>query len=73
MTRRISALAVWWASASCVSLNIRAFWIAMTAWSAKVFSSCVLLVGVTAGLAASHDGDRADALAFPQQRRDQHR
>ena len=35
MTRRMSALAVWWASASCVSLNRRAFSIAITAWSAK--------------------------------------
>ncbi len=25
-----------WARASCVSLNILAFWIAITAWSAKV-------------------------------------
>ena len=38
MTRRMSALAVWRASASCVSLNSRAFWMAITAWSAKVLT-----------------------------------
>ena len=38
MTRRMSALAVWWARASCVCWNRRAFWIATTAWSAKVCS-----------------------------------
>ncbi len=35
MTRSISAVAVWRLSASFVSLNSRAFWIAITAWSAK--------------------------------------
>ena len=39
MTCSTSALAVWWASASCVSLNRRTFSIAITAWSAKVCSS----------------------------------
>ncbi len=38
-TRSTSALAVCCSSASCVSWNRRAFWIAITAWSAKVFSS----------------------------------
>ena len=33
------ALAVWRSSARCVSLNSSAFWIAITAWSAKVRSS----------------------------------
>ncbi len=40
MTRRMSADAVWRCSASCVSLNRRTFSIAITAWSAKVLSSC---------------------------------
>ena len=39
MARRISLVAVCFSSASCVSLNSRAFWIAITAWSAKVWSS----------------------------------
>ena len=39
ITCRISLVAVWRSSASCVSLNSRAFWIAITAWSAKVLSS----------------------------------
>ena len=39
MTCRISAVAVCCSSASFVSLNSRAFWIAITAWSAKVCSS----------------------------------
>jgi len=39
ITRRIPAVAVCCSSASCVSLNSRAFWIAITAWSAKVCSS----------------------------------
>ena len=36
MTFRISAVAVCRSSASFVSRNSRAFWIAITAWSAKV-------------------------------------
>jgi hypothetical protein len=36
MTRRMSAVAVWCARASWVSLNRRTFSIAITAWSAKV-------------------------------------
>ena len=50
MTRRISAVAVCCSSASvssrlrlCSSLNRRTFSIAMTAWSAKVFSSAICL------------------------------
>ena len=39
MTERISAVAVCRSSASLVSLNNRAFWMAMTAWSAKVCRS----------------------------------
>jgi len=38
ISRRISALAVCTASASLVSRNRRAFWMAITAWSAKVCS-----------------------------------
>ena len=38
MTRRMSALAVWRASASSVSLNRRTFSVAITAWPAKVCS-----------------------------------
>ncbi|MEY9587766.1 hypothetical protein ABIA06_000057 [Bradyrhizobium yuanmingense] len=39
ITFRMSAVAVWRSSASFVSLNRRAFSIAITAWSAKVCSS----------------------------------
>ena len=39
MTRRMSAVAVCRASDSCVSLNRRAFSIAITAWSANVCAS----------------------------------
>ena len=39
MTSSTSAVAVWRSSASFVSLNSLAFWIAITAWSAKVCSS----------------------------------
>ena len=39
ITSSTSAAAVCCSSASCVSLNSRAFWIAITAWSAKVISS----------------------------------
>ena len=38
MTFKISAVAVWRSSASWVSLNRRMFSIAITAWSAKVWS-----------------------------------
>ena len=41
MTCRISAVAVCCSSASFVSLKSRAFWIAITAWSANVFSSAI--------------------------------
>ena len=43
MTRRMLALAVWWASASCVWLNSRTFSIAIAAWSAKVVMSSISL------------------------------
>ena len=39
ITLRMSAVAVCRSSASCVSLNSRAFSIAITAWSAKVCRS----------------------------------
>ncbi len=38
ITRSMSAVAVWRFSASCVSLNSRAFCMAITAWSAKAFN-----------------------------------
>ena len=41
ITRSTAALAVCWASASCVSLKSRAFWIAITAWSANVRASAI--------------------------------
>ena len=48
MTFRTSAVAIWYSSDSvrsrvfaCTSLNRWAFWIAMTAWSAKVFSNSI--------------------------------
>ena len=41
ITFRMSAVAVCRSSASLVSLNSRAFSIAMTAWSAKVCSSAI--------------------------------
>ena len=65
MTRRMSALAVWWASASCVSLNSRTFWIAITAWSTKVAQQRDLLGAELAGLAA-RDAQHADALVTLQ-------
>jgi hypothetical protein len=43
ITRRMSAVAVCCSSASLVSLNNRTFSIAMTAWSAKVFSRLIWL------------------------------
>ncbi len=43
MTCSTSEVAVWRASASCVSLKSRAFWIAITAWSAKVDNSSICL------------------------------
>ena len=41
ITPSTSAEAFCCSSASCVSLNSRAFWIAITAWSAKVFSRSI--------------------------------
>ncbi len=41
MVARISPDARCWSSASVVSLTSRAFWIAITAWSANVFSSAM--------------------------------
>ncbi len=67
-TRRTSAVAVWRSSASCVSLNSRAFWIAITAWSAKVLSSAISLSANCFG-GVAQDDDRSDAAALPQHRR----
>ena len=52
ITFRMSAVAVCRSSASWVSLNSRAFSIAITAWSAKVCSRSMSIVARTAGLAA---------------------
>jgi hypothetical protein len=41
ITRRMSALAVWRASASCVSLNSRVFSIAISAWSRNDSASAI--------------------------------
>ena len=68
MTRRISAVAVCRSSASLVSLNSRAFWIAITAWSANVLSSASSLSREGLRRLAQH-ADRADAAVFPQHRR----
>ena len=62
ITFRISAVAVCRSSASWVSLNSRTFSIAITAWSAKVCSSCDVAGRRTAGLGA-RDADHADRLA----------
>ena len=72
MTCSTSAVAVCCSSASLVSLNRRAFWIAITAWSAKVFSSAMSFSENGPGVRAA-DEDRADAAPFPQQRRHDHR
>ena len=68
MTRSTSAVAVWRSSASFVSLNSRAFWIAMTAWSAKVLSSASSASENGRG-GRQHDIDGANAAAFPRHRR----
>ena len=64
MTRSISAVAVCLSSASLVSLNRRAFWTAMTAWSAKDSIRLSLLLVERRRIAAGGD-DGADA--FPSQ------
>jgi hypothetical protein len=51
------------------SAKSREFWIAITAWSAKVLSSVQLLVAERLRRVA-RDLDRADAAAFPQHRRE---
>ena len=70
MTRRMSALAVWCASASCVSLNSRTFSIAITAWSANVREQRHLLVRQRARLGGRHRDDadrrRRHARAAPR-------
>ena len=50
------------------SLNSRTFSMAMTAWSAKVSSSCDLLIRKRTDLGSSNY-DRADRNALTQQRR----
>ena len=71
MTCSTSAVAVCCSSASLVSLNRRAFWIAITAWSAKVLSRSAWRCGVLPGSAPGDDDD-ADRHAVPQQRRADH-
>ncbi len=53
-------------------MNSRAFWIAITAWSAKVLSSAILALAQTLR-DFTEDRQRADAAAFPHQRRNDHR
>ena len=69
ITRRISLVAVCCSSASVrsrlrasSSLNSRTFSIAITAWSAKVWSSAICVVGERPGLGAA-DRDGADRAA----------
>ena len=54
-----------------LSLNRLAFWIAITAWSAKVVSSAFSLLAQSVGLLAPH-GQGADTAALPHQRRNDH-
>ena len=68
ITRRMSAVAVWFASASCVSLNSRAFSMAITAWSANVASSAICLSVRVPGLGGRHRDD-ADRRTVAHQRR----
>ncbi len=64
MTFRISAVPVWRSSASFVSWNRRAFWIAITAWSAKAAQG---EVGAAAfGRIGPGDVDRAHRRAVPR-------
>ena len=51
---------------ACTSSNSFTFWIAITAWSAKVCSELDLAVGERAGLRA-RQRDHADRLAVAQQ------
>ena len=74
ITRRISLVAVCCSSASVrsrlrasSSVNSRTFSIAITAWSAKVCSSAICVVGKRPGLRPADD-DRADRLALAQHR-----
>ncbi len=53
ITCSTSAVAVCCSSASLVSLNRRAFWIAITAWSAKVLSSAICLSAERPGVAGA--------------------
>src|SRR5262245_52440694 len=70
ITFRMSAVAVCRSSASLVSLNSRTFWIAITAWSAKVCSRLHMVGGKQAGLDARH-ADRADDTSVASERHQQ--
>ena len=59
MTRRISAVAVCRASASCVSLMSRAFFIAICAWPANACASAICLSRIGPHLVAS-EGENPD-------------
>ena len=63
ITRSTSAVAVWRSSACCVSLNSRAFWIAITAWSAKVLMQRDFLVAEGLHRQPRH-AEGADARPF---------
>ena len=74
MTRRISLVAVCCSSASVSSRlrassswNRRAFSMAITAWSAKVWSSAICPVGEGLDF-STRDGDGPDRVAIPQHR-----
>ena len=70
MTARISAVAVWRSSASFVSLNSRAFSIAIRAWSRNASARAISLIAVGARPFAP-ESEHADALAPTQQREHQ--
>ena len=55
----------------CVSLNSRAFWIAITAWSAKVLSSAISLSAKPVAGSRGPTCSAPIALALAQHRRDQ--
>ena len=67
ITRSTSAVAVCCSSASLVSLNRRAFWIAITAWSAKVVAARSPLSEKRRRACWRRTND-ADRLALPQHR-----
>ena len=71
ITCSTSAVAVCRSSASLVSLNSRAFWIAITAWSAKVCSSAISLAAN--GPVRTRPRRWRRCRAVPQHRREGHR